>query len=351
MRSETISAPAKRDSTRLDLLTIGALVLATVIVRVATLRTIDLGGDAAFKWFFVRSWSASNPWKFDHHTARFAINIPIWLSQRLLGTHPDVMYVAPLVASVLQVPLIYAIARMSSTRFVGVVACLLLLLFEPMVDASSQLLPGIFQGTYVLAASWAYMHFAVSSQASQRWLLAVGALLFVAYLSMVATVYFLPGFALAVWLVRRNARDAAVLLGSFAGLVALETAIYALFSSYKYGQFQIILATHTDVRPTTLLGLFRRYAVLSSQWRFALITCSIASCVLLARARRPALVAIALVPASCLLGMTFGVKHIGPLIPATDFSIRYFDVLSPFVMLSVCTAMWFVIGEHAQMAG
>src|ERR1700733_12547340 len=96
------SEPA-RAWTKADAALLAALIVAAALVRVVTLRTIDLGGDATFKWFFVRTWRYANPWVFDHHTARFSIILPIWVVQRALGPHPNGMYVLPVLAAVLQV--------------------------------------------------------------------------------------------------------------------------------------------------------------------------------------------------------------------------------------------------------
>ena len=323
---------------RSDTFLLGALLVATLGVRLWTLRTPDLGGDAAFKWFFLRSWAAENPWVFDHHTARFSINVPAWLALRLFGSHPNVMYVAPLAAALAQVPLLYGVGRALGLRWAGLLACLLLLVFEPMADAASQFLPGIFQATYLLGALHAVVRF--DCERRRRWAIAAGIWLFAAYLAMVTTVYVLPGFVLALWLPRRRSGDVAWALGAFAVLWAVETAGYALWSKYPFGQFQLILSTHTDVKPITFWGLFERYAALPPDWQLvlALWIVSAATLLPLRHRTRPAAWALWLFPASLLLGMTFGVKHLDPLIPATDFSVRYCDMLMPMIALCLATA-------------
>lgn len=341
------AAPEPRAWSRTDTGLLVALALATLVVRLITLRTIDLGGDATFKWFFVRSWQYANPWIFDHHTARFSINVPTWLVQRCFGSHPNGMYVTPLMAAVAQVPLLYGSGRALGSRAIGTLACLLLLPFEPAIDSASQLLPGIFQATYVLGASYSLLRFAAEPEPRRRWLIAAAAWFFAAYLAMVTTVYVLPGAALAVWLVRRSARDVSVLFGALAGLIALETLGYALFSPYPFGQFQMILHTHTDVKPTGFLGLFGRYAVLPRDWQAVLAGWLVAALAYAGWLRRHQLQGPQrasadtawLLPTTALGGMTFGVKGLDPIIPATDFSIRYFDVLIPMVALCIALAL------------
>ncbi|HKP61165.1 MAG TPA: hypothetical protein VJV78_30755 [Polyangiales bacterium] len=328
------------------------LLAATLIVRITCLRTIDLGGDATFKWFFVRSWPFANTWVFDHHTARFSINVWIWMVQRLFGTHPNGMYLPPLLASLAQVPLLYACGRALGVPAAGFLACLLLLLFDPAHDASSQLLPGIFQATYVLAALHGVLRFARAPEQGRRWLWATGIWLFVAYLAMVTSVYVFPGVALGIWCVRRSVRDVAQVFGVFGALWLLETIGYALWSPYPLGQFQLILHTHTDVKPTTFFGLFDRFRALPHDWQGVLLTWLACAGAWLGFFRRrqpqqPGNYALWLVPASALAGITFGIKHLNPIIPATDFSVRYCDVLMPLVALGLgCTAAWL-----AELAG
>ena len=344
-----MSRPQPRNVLSRDALALAGLLIATAWVRVWTLRTIDLGGDATYKWYLVRSWSYANPWVFDHHSARFAINVPIWITQQLFGTHPNGMFVTPLLASVAQVPLLYGCGRALGSRASGVLACLGLLWFEPMVDASSQLLPGIFQATYVLAALYCVLRFARAPEADRHFLLLAGLGLFLAYLAMVTSVYVLPGLLLAVWLIRRRVRDVLSLSGTFAALLACETLGYALSSSYRFGQLQLILHTHTDVKPTGFWGLFGRYSALPLDWRAVLAAWSSAFAVWLvtrlargAHARQPGAVALWLAPASLLAGMTFGVKSLDPIIPATDFSIRYCDVLMPLIALCLAAALCWI---------
>jgi hypothetical protein len=330
-----------RTRSRDDLVILTALSAATVAVRVLTLRTIDLGGDAAFKWFFVKSQAYANPWVFDHHTARFAIILPIWIVQRIFGAHPNGMYVLPLLAAVAQVPLLWACARLLGSVWCGVMACLALLLFEPAADSASQLLPGIFQATYVLGALHSTLRFGLDPQPQRRWLVLAAAWLFAAYLSMVTTVYFFPGAALAIWLVRGRIGDVAVVFGILAAAFVLETIGYALFSPYPFGQFQLILHTHTDVKPIGFWGLFGRFAALPLDWRAMLATWLACGAAWFGLRRRSELrgyaraYALWLLPLSGLAGMTLGIKSLNPIIPATTFDARYCHVLIPLLALGI----------------
>jgi hypothetical protein len=320
--------PAWFDPALACVLTLGALVTLA-----STLPGLDMGGDAAWKWAFVRSWGRGLPWVFDHHTARFAINLPIYLSQRVFGAHPNVMYVAPIAFALVQIPLVLAIGRRIASRPVGVVAALGLIAFGPWANAASQLLPGVFQTTYLLFALYAHCRFALCPDS--KWLVATGVALFAAYLAMISSLYFLPGFALATLCVRRRASDVLIWAGVLVGAIALETLAYASFSEFPGGQLQIVRRTHTNIAPIEFWDLFRRFGVLPAAWQAALAAGALAAAVLLALGRQPALRGLPWIAGVFLLGSTFGVKSLDPLVPALNFRDRYFDPLAPLIALMV----------------
>lgn len=309
------------------------LTLAALVALASTLPSLDMGGDAAWKWAFVRCWGRGLPWVFDHHTARFAINLPIYLSQRAFGAHPNAMYVAPIAFALMQVPLVVAIGRRIASRPVAVVAALSLIAFGPWATSASQLLPGVFQTTYLLFALYAHCRFA--EQPGAKWLIATGVALFAAYLAMISSLYFLPGFVLATLCVRRRASDVLLWASVLFGAIALETAAYALFSEFPAGQLQIVRRTHDNIEPIQFWELFRRFGVLPATWRLALAAGSGAAIVLLALGRQPALLGLPWIAGVFLLGSTFGVKSLDPLVPALNFRDRYFDPLAPLIALMV----------------
>lgn len=308
-------------------------VAAAAWLLIATLPGIDMGGDAAWKWAFVRGWDHGLPWVFDHHTARFTVNLPIYLTQRLLGTQVNVMYVAPLCMALLQVAALYACGRLLASRGVGIAAVATLLAFEPWTMAASRLLPGVFQTTYLVLALYGYARFA--NEKRRGWLLWLGACVLLAYEAMITTLYFVPGFVLAVWHLRRRWLDNGLWLAVLLAGMAIETAGYAWLSEFPLGRLQIIQRSHSNVAPLELAGLFRRYAVLPLTWQLALGAGAGCACLLPWLSRSRPLHGLCMLIATVLLATTFGVKQLDPLVPALNFRARYFDPLAPLLALAV----------------
>jgi hypothetical protein len=324
------SPPSPRDPRRSDdLLVIAVLLLAAAGLLIATLPGIDMGGDAAWKWAFVRSWGRGLPWVYDHHTARFAVNVPIYVSQRVLGTHVNAMYAAPVTFALLQVALVYECGRRLCSRGVGIAAVAALLAFEPWAMAAGRLLPGVFQTTYVVLALLCYAQFARSAQ--RRWLVLLGVSMLLAYEAMITSLYFVPGFVLAVWWQRKRVTDNIYWFFVLLAGIALETALYAWLSDFPRGQLQIAGRTHINVEPITFWGLFQRYAVLPRVWQLGLFLGTVLTATAPWLTRSRAVHGLCMVIGSVFIAMTFGIKQLDPLVPALNFRARYFDPLVPLL--------------------
>ena len=86
------------------------LVFFGLFFRFLTIANIETGGDAAGVWFTAKELLYGLPYPLSHHSARFGMVIPVYLTQLVFGTHPVVYYIAPLVFFVLQMVFLYKIA-------------------------------------------------------------------------------------------------------------------------------------------------------------------------------------------------------------------------------------------------
>ena len=323
---------------RLDDLWIHALLVSAAAgLLIATLPGIDMGGDAAWKWSFVRSWGHGLPWVYDHHTARFAVNVPIYLSQRLIGTHVNAMYTAPVAFALLQIALVYECGRRLSSRGVGLGAAALLFAFEPWAMAAGRLLPGVFQSTYLMLALLGYLQFARSQQ--RRWLVLLGLSVLLAYEAMITSLYFVPGFVLAVWWLRGRLTDNIYWLAVLLAGIALETALYAWLSDFPRGQLQVAGRTHNNVEPIAFWGLFGRYSALPRVWQLGLFVGAVLAACAPWLTRSRAVQGLCLLIGTVFLAMTFGVKQLDPLVPALNFRARYFDPLAPMLAIAAAACL------------
>jgi hypothetical protein len=335
-----------------DTLNIVSLVGLATAVFLLKLEPIGIGGDAIRKWFFVRQWFHADDFagaKWDHHMARLGVNGLAYLAQLVFGHEGRAYYVAPVSAGVLQVVFVYLCGKRLGGRMVGVVSAFLLIAFPPEHMAASQLLPEVFSGAYAIAGAYFFLRYADETSARRRRVFLVGSslCLFAGYLAKETTVFYLPGFAVAIWMVAPGTRikDLILFFAVFAVGVAGETAFYNVFTNYAH-RLAVVRATHLTDGPaseTNFWGLFGRYEQADPMWRFAFYVLCGAALGVIAFAGDVRATAIVVMATSYFFFLTFLVRSVNPIVIWQAFRSRYLDQATPFALL--------VIGLFCTLAG
>lgn len=199
--------PNRRHQEKLTLAFEIAVVLACALLvffrRLLELEEVEVGGDALIVWEFARNLVLGGdlPSSLNHHTTRFGLVLPTMLVQWLFGVQATSYFIGPLVASTLLHVLVYLIVRKLSGPLGGVVSVLALLNFEPMVRASSQILPEAFGPMYAAFATYAALLFTEATSLRSRWLSLslTGLGVILAYGAKEVYLFYAPGIALLVW--------------------------------------------------------------------------------------------------------------------------------------------------------
>lgn len=190
----------------LELLVVLVLLLVVTFTRLLGLEPIEVGGDAITVWEFARNLAQGGdlPSKFNHHTARFGLVLPSLAIQWVGGSAPVNYFVGPLAASVLLHLCVYLIGRKLSGPVAGTMAVVGLLSFEPMIRASSQILPEAFGPAHVSLSVFAALQFtdSASKWGSRVWVLICAVAMVFAYGSKESYLYFAPAVAMILWLGR-----------------------------------------------------------------------------------------------------------------------------------------------------
>jgi 4-amino-4-deoxy-L-arabinose transferase-like glycosyltransferase len=348
-----------------DLVNVLFLGAVALLVYTLDLDSVGIGGDAVRKWHFVRQWFYGNDFshaQWDHHMARVGMNAIAYVAQLLLGRGPLVYYVPALFAGVVCVVTTYAVGKRLGGRFVGAAAALLLIVFKPAHTAATQFLPEVFSAMYATVAAYFFLRYdaaegrAGGSDAKGRrrsaWLLATAIALFVGYLAKETTVFFLPGFALAILLKgeKRRFRDVTILFGVFAAGVALETATYVIFTDYAH-RFAVVKTEHLyDEKGDQMkfVELFARFEKAAPEWKLVFYSYLPAALVVLSFAKKRAVTAIVAIGAIYYFLLTFLVRSINPIVIWQSFQSRYLDCASPFVFLTLAYFVWIIAMEPAR---
>ena len=235
----------KKKITYVDWWVIAALVVFVLCFRLLTIMMINTGVDERDYWQSARAMTQGLPYpELSHRTTRFGVILPVAGAQVLLGVHPNVYYVLPILNCMVQVGLAYAVGLRLRGRLTGFLAALGLALFPYMIRAGSQVRPEIFSITYLLAAIYCLVNYLDSNNQRLRPLAWASAWLFLAYMTKITNLYFVPGFLFAIIYYKRRPLHAILLSGILFGLFLVETGLYATLTSYKLGQLAIITQKH-----------------------------------------------------------------------------------------------------------
>ena len=255
---------------------IGALLsLLGFLILTNSLFIPDIGnyGDETHKWLHAKMLTGKVPiseWIWDHHTARLAIMGVTWLVQVVFGDDPMYYFIPAIIACYGMAISLYAIGCLIYRPAVGFLAALALLTWLP--DMFHQLMPSPFVSWFVLSA-FAAILFGLKFSKNDRtlsgslvfWTILAALLQFLAYLSWVGSLFFLPIFALILWLAT-NWKASMLFLATLAFLYITETLCYWIFGGIPFGRLEIITWYHmTDMDrfkesfQPEFLDLFKRF--------------------------------------------------------------------------------------------
>lgn len=315
------------------LLVVLLLIGFTVFTRLLFVPEIGTYGDDTHKWLHAKMLNGEIPlseWIWDHHTARTAIMGVTWFVQALTGSGPMAYFVPGMVACLGIALSLYFLGSRLFHPLVGLLSALALLTWTP--DMFYQLMPSPFMSWFSLMALLFLLKATGIGQGScdqgpaagparplWAWVSAVAVFHFLAYLSWIGALFFMPVFA---WILWRKTGWKPVLLyaGIMAGLYVTETFLYALAAGIPFGRLEIISWYHmTDMErfQPVFLDLFRRFNFLYGYPRKVILPfLAMLPFILLAWRRLPEGMKALLLTAMCFLFfLTFSITSVSPVRP------------------------------------
>ena len=337
---ENTSSSAKKE----DLLLLAVLLGFTFFFRLYMLQMINVGPDEIDYWFSAKQLSTGGTYpEIMHRTIRWSIILPAAFFQLILGIHPLVYYVTPVLNSLVQTVLLYNFGKKLFGRGVAFYSVLILAAWPYMWRTGSQIRPAIFSLTYVLVAIYALFLF-LQTDLRRYFSLSV-IFLFLAYQSKITNLYFVPGILIVLWIQNRRMAESLRYGASLFGLYLIEHMAYWVFTGDKMGRLGIIAGNHlasgyAEKLPKSLWGLSQRYTVfLDFPWHVLLLAFVAATLFLLVKKRRWVL-ELTVLHVSFFFFLTFMVKSIDPVVPVEAFLDRYFIVNLPTMSLIIVYALF-----------
>jgi hypothetical protein len=325
-----------------DRIIIGALMLFALVFRLSTIMMIHTGVDERDYWMSAKAIARGLPYpELSHRTTRYGVILPVALAQLALGSGPNVYYAMPILNCMLQAGLAYAIGRRLRGRITGFLAALALVLFPYMIRAGSQVRPEVFSITYMLLAMLCFIEYLKRDKDDLAPLAWTVFWLFISYEAKITNLFFVPGMMLAALLYKRRAGHAFAIGAALLALFLVETALYAAFTKYKFGELQIIMQNHfhsDSFTVPTVLDLLRRYSprYLQAYWSLPFAAFAVVSALYFRRGMDKGLGGLILGSLSFFFFLTIAVKGLNPVTPAEAFINRYFSAaLGPvFIVLA-----------------
>jgi hypothetical protein len=323
------------------------IVLLTLILsffclahRLAFMDQPKTGGDSFRYWHAAQRILEGLPYNNNvHHTARFAIVLPMALFQAVFG-ESLLGYAIPSVFLSWMITLGLAwLGYVMQGPLTGLLAALFYVFFPASLYDASRPMDGVFASAYLIGIVYCLLRSHADLARKTLWTVAATLFFFLLYMTKISNLFFLPGLLACIWYLHRELRLVALSASILGALFGLETAAYLAFTDYN-SRIHLISTTYGKtgkLRPIPFLRLFYRFGKLDWPWHLGLVS-AVAGAVQAFRAKRHAHLVPALLAASYLVIITFYVKSINPVIPGMLFHPRYLSPVIPLILLG--SALW-----------
>ncbi|NDV20241.1 hypothetical protein GO013_12550 [Pseudodesulfovibrio sp. JC047] len=232
------------------------LISFSLFFRFLTSNVVESGGDAIYKWSIVKQYVLFGevPFQLNHHACRWAINIPLFLLQKVFGTAPKFYYIWPFVTSTLSALFAFLLLEKVRTWRLGLVAAILLIFSDPMLRQGTQLLPMGTVVPFVLLALYFLIRW---RDKKDKFNIVISAFfLFIAYGAKITTVYYIPAFLSLLYLFsddKKNfVRNGVCFLSVFVVFFAVETFFFNTLTCSSFGRMELIQDSHRPIRAINL---------------------------------------------------------------------------------------------------
>lgn len=178
------------------------IIVLSILVRFYSCDIIESGGDAFSKWAIIRDYVENNTIPAveelkTHHMMRWAINLPVLVLQKLLGTHPTVYYVWPIAIATIGAVFCFLIGRNMYGPFWGLIPAVIFIFANPFRRQGAQFLPMGPATVYFLGSLLFFQIWADKKKFVYLFLCAT--LLFLSYGAKVTGIYYIPAFLMLVF--------------------------------------------------------------------------------------------------------------------------------------------------------
>jgi hypothetical protein len=187
------------------------------------------------------------PKHIDHHIARWAINIPVYLIQKYISIEAYAYYIWPFVAATGAALFSFLILEKIRNWKVGIAGAALVVLSEPMLRLGTQFLPMTGAVAYLLGMLYFLIRWHYHGRINN--LIASCLFLFLGWGAKVTSIYYLPAILFYIYYFSdtNKLKNSFLYLGIFIFLLTIETILFYILYGIHYGRLEIMTASHSAI--------------------------------------------------------------------------------------------------------
>jgi hypothetical protein len=337
---------------KLDYVFAGLFFLVAVATGIVQITFFETAGDSISYWTAADRLLQSDlpQWYLggdvERRITRLSVVIPAMIAKVLTGNHPLGYHAAPITMFAVSVMALYLGGARLAGRAVGICSAVLLLVFPSVVRNTVQLLPGNFEGAYLLLSALSLIFYINNPRIGLLVISAAG--LFLAYSAKVTALFAAPAIFLALIIYRIPLKHLIIFLAALVVFYVVEAAVLYNFG-YPYGRFDFLLEhrgpmNHKFMIATSLSDFLSRWSGMhvGRFWvhlRDYLII-SVGICLFI---NKRSIRILALILIAHALITTFAIRSVDPVRMLTNPQMRYLTIYAPIAILFVCLSGYFAI--------
>lgn len=319
--------------------------ITAAVVKLITLQMLGVGGaDPLGYWGNGLDFPYSEGYHLFHRSVRFGTIVPVWITQKIFGTHPLVYYIAPFAASMTMLYFLFKISERILGTFPALYVGVLTLIFPEMLKSGSHPRVSTFASLFFFIGVYLLVRYydEVSEKKQIVYLIVAGLMVFLMYMAKEDILFFMPVLMLFVWYSRKNFRH--LLLFSLVPFVLFlgETVAYAAFTDFSYGRLGV-LQSHMGSLDNLPLKNYGEMVLTRFTTRYTdiyllivMIISLVLSPLLVYKKRKDSLFLFMLfLFLVYMFFFTFLPKSLDPVVPLNNYKERYYTPVIPFMMMIV----------------
>ncbi len=237
------------------------ITIVSLILRTLTVGPLDSSGDAYWIWRVCRELIEQGtpfapPGVWDHRMLRWALSIPMMISQQMFNAHPASYFLWPIISATITTVFSFLLAKKLTTTIPALIVALTVMLYPMTNYHGSQVMPTGTALMFTLIAI--YCLFCWLDRKSWLLLILSSIMMFCAYGAKITAFFFFPGIFIIIlkgsysgkWNFK-TFKPLAIFCLAFLILFIIECVVFQNITTVTGGRFGCLLNGQGDLEVRT----------------------------------------------------------------------------------------------------